>query len=175
MHNAGVDALWAAHLDERDEALRNVLVRAAGTHHLPLVVAVRHRADIPSLRDADLLVVSMDDEELLDEIGRVDVGVVLQRGTNAPVAAWLAAADRVRKRGNARIVLLDGGVQMLDRRAPDLASLPSLNAPYPVIVDVGDASAEGIAMAKAAVSAGAQGVVVRAGAELETLTATLRP
>ena len=175
VHNAGADALWAAHLDGRDEALRGALVRSAGTHHLPLVLGVKHRADIGSLRDADLLVVSMEDADLLDEIGRVDVGVILQRGSSATVDAWLAAADRIRKRGNARIVLFDAGVQMLDRRAPDLASLPALRAPYPVIVDVGEATQEGIALARAAVSAGAHGVVVRTGPELETLTAVLRP
>lgn len=175
LHNAAVDALWGAHLDARDETLRNALVREAGTHHLPLVLGLEHRADISALRDADLLVVSMDDVDLLDDIGRVDVGIVLRRGASATVAAWLEAADRIRKRGNARIVLFDAGVQVLDRRAPDLAALPSLNAPYPVVVDVGDATREGIALARAAVGAGAQGVVVRAGAELETLTATLRP
>ena len=175
LHNAGVDALWGAHLDERDEALRQALVRAAGTHHLPLVLGLRHRADIAMVRDADLLVVSMDDTELLDEIGRLDVGIVLQRGLSATTDAWLAAADRVRKRGNARIVLLDAGVQLLDRRAPDLAALPDLDTPYPVVVDVGEASTRSIALARAAVSAGARGVVVRAGDALETLTATLRP
>ncbi len=175
LYNAGVDALWGAHLDERDEQLRQTLTQAAGTHHLPLVLSVHHRADIGSLRDVELLVVSMDTPELLDEIGRLDVGVVLQRGLNATTAQWLEAADRVRKRGNARIVLLDAGVQLVDRRAPDLASLPGLGAPYPVIVDVGHADDKGIALARAAVSAGAQGVVVRAGAQLELLTATLRP
>ena len=178
IHNAGADALWGAHLDARDAAVRNQLEYAAGELGLPLVLGVRHRADVLALRNADLLVVdAMEDGDLLDEVGRLDLGVVVTRAPTATVAEWLEAADRVRRRGNARIVLLDAGVQLVDRRAPDLASLASVAArgTYPVLVDVGDSATESIPLARAAISAGADGVVVRrTDATLETLTAALR-
>lgn len=177
--DAGADALWGAHLDARDPTVLATL-EAAGQHAgLSLALGVHHPADVTALAArTDLLVVdprAMHDEALLEEVGRVDCGVVLSRARTATVAEWLAAADRIRSRGNARVILLDAGVQALGRHAPDLAAIPAVAARYAVLVDVTDADAAP-SLAAAALAAGAAGVVYRrTGSTLGALAAAVRP
>ncbi len=174
--DAGAEGLWAAHLDARDPtwlAKLEALGRQAG---LSLALGVHHPSLVATLAPrADLLVIdgrAMHDEALLDEVGRIDCGVVLTRAPTATVPEWLAAADRIRSRGNARVILLDAGVQTLERRAPDLAAVPSVAARYAVLIDVTDAAPS---LAAAGLAAGASGIVYRrTDPTLEALAASIR-
>ncbi len=176
--NAGADLLWLAHLDAHDPELLARMEAVGRRLASPLALGVRRRDEVAALAPrADLLVVDADamhDEALLHEVGRVDCGVVLTRGGTATVPAWIDAADRIRSRGNARVVLLDAGVQTLGRRAPDLAAIPAVAQRYAVLVDVSGTEA-GPVLAAAALAAGACGVVYRGtDPKLETIAGLAR-
>ena len=177
---SGADALWAGHLDPRERAGETdalaVLTSAAATAGLPLAVRCNHPADVARLAvRADLLVVDgqhMHDGALLREVGRVDCGVVLTRAPTATLDEWLEAAAQLRSYGNGRVVLLDAGVRLFDRLAPDLAALPEVHAraALPVLVDLGSSAPEGrAALARAAIAAGAAGGVLPTLEGLEAL------
>ncbi|MEM9070330.1 MAG: prephenate dehydratase domain-containing protein [Myxococcota bacterium] len=178
VRNAGGDALWIAHLDNRDDSLRKRWESTGEEAGLPIVLGVSRREDVREFaRVADLLVVDgtgMHDRALLTEVGRTDRAVALTRAPHSSVHEWLESAETIRAAGNGQVILLDAGVQAHGRRAPDLSAIPELSRKFAVIVDVSDAS-DPVAMGRTAVSAGAVAVVLRRIDEsLETLAGVLR-
>ena len=121
---------------------------------------------------ADILQIgarSMQNYPLLIEAGRSGKPVFLKRGPAAPVDEFLLAAEYVLSQGNPNVILCERGVVPLDRgyvrNTLDLAVVPVLkeNTHLPVIVDPSHGT--GVAryvlpMAKAAMVAGADGVMV---------------
>lgn len=112
---------------------------------------------------------SMQNYPLLIEAGRSGRPVFLKRGPSAPVDEFLLAAEYVLSQGNPHVILCERGVVPLDRsyvrNTLDLAVVPVLkeNTHLPVIVDPshGTGVARYVsAMAKAAMVAGADGVMV---------------
>lgn len=112
---------------------------------------------------------SMQNYPLLIEAGRSGKPVFLKRGPSAPVDEFLLAAEYVLNQGNPHVVLCERGVAPLDRsyvrNTLDLAVVPVLkeHTHLPVIVDPSHGT--GVAryvlpMAKAAMVAGADGVMV---------------
>lgn len=112
---------------------------------------------------------SMQNYPLLIEAGRSGKPVFLKRGPSAPVDEFLLAAEYVMSQGNPHVVLCERGVVPLDRayvrNTLDLAVVPVLkeHTHLPVIVDPSHGT--GVAryvlpMAKAAMVAGADGVMV---------------
>jgi 3-deoxy-7-phosphoheptulonate synthase len=111
----------------------------------------------------------MQNYPLLIEAGRSGKPVFLKRGPSAPVDEFLLAAEYVLNQGNPHVVLCERGVVPLDRsyvrNTLDLAVVPVLkeHTHLPVIVDPSHGT--GVAryvlpMAKAAMVAGADGVMV---------------
>ena len=112
---------------------------------------------------------SMQNYPLLIEAGRSGKPVFLKRGPAAPVDEFLLAAEYVLSQGNPNVVLCERGIVPLDRayvrNTLDLAVVPVLkeHTHLPVIVDPSHGT--GVAryvlpMAKAAMVAGADGVMV---------------
>ena len=112
---------------------------------------------------------SMQNYPLLIEAGRSGRPVFLKRGPSAPVDEFLLAAEYVLSQGNPHVILCERGVVPLDRayvrNTLDLAVVPVLkeNTHLPVIVDPSHGTGVAryvAAMAKAAMVAGADGVMV---------------
>ncbi len=112
---------------------------------------------------------SMQNYPLLIEAGRSGRPVFLKRGPSAPVDEFLLAAEYVLSQGNPHVILCERGVVPLDRsyvrNTLDLAVVPVLkeNTHLPVIVDPSHGTGVAryvTAMAKAAMVAGADGVMV---------------
>ena len=112
---------------------------------------------------------SMQNYPLLIEAGRSGRPVFLKRGPAAPVDEFLLAAEYVLSQGNPHVILCERGVVPLDRayvrNTLDLAVVPVLkeNTHLPVIVDPSHGTGVAryvTAMAKAAMVAGADGVMV---------------
>ena len=112
---------------------------------------------------------SMQNYPLLIEAGRSGKPIFLKRGPAAPVDEFLLAAEYVLDQGNPNVVLCERGIVPLDRayvrNTLDLAVVPVLkeHTHLPVIVDPSHGT--GVAryvlpMAKAAMVAGADGVMV---------------
>ena len=112
---------------------------------------------------------SMQNFPLLVEAGKSGKPVFLKRGPSATVDELLLAAEYVLNQDNKNVILCERGVMPLDRsytrNTLDLSVVPVLkdNTHLPVIVDPSHAT--GVAryvpaMAKAAIAAGADGVMI---------------
>ncbi|HZB00516.1 MAG TPA: 3-deoxy-7-phosphoheptulonate synthase, partial [Actinomycetota bacterium] len=106
--------------------------------------------------------------ELLKEVGLSRKPVMLKRGLAMTVEEWLQAAEYVAQRGNSEIILCERGIRTFEpatRNTLDLAGMAVAQAEshLPVIVDPSHAVGKRhlvAAMARAAVAAGADAVMV---------------
>jgi 3-deoxy-7-phosphoheptulonate synthase len=154
------------------EGLR-MLKRAAARHALPIVTElmdVRH-LDMFLAEGVDVIQIgtrNMQNFDLLKEVGRVHVPVVLKRGMSATIAEWLMAAEYVAAGGNHRIVLCERGIRTFEtayRNVLDVTAVPFVKreSHLPVIVDPSHAGGKAwmvSALACAAIAAGADGLLI---------------
>jgi len=111
---------------------------------------------------------NMQNFALLHEVGQCGHPVMLKRGMAATCEEWLLAAEHIRAGGNERIILCERGIRTFEtqtRTTLDLSAVPVLKelAPYPVMVDPSHSSGRSElvgAMARAAVAAGADGLLI---------------
>ena len=83
---------------------------------------------------------NMQNFDLLKEVGRVDVPVVLKRGMSATIREWLMAAEYIAAGGNHRIILCERGIRTFEtayRNVLDVTAIPVVKREthLPVIVD----------------------------------------
>lgn len=111
---------------------------------------------------------SMQDFNLLRELGRTDRPVLLRRGSGSIVEEFLLAAEYVLTHGNGRVILCEAGIRTFDATyAPrfEINAVPVIKRAthLPVVADPSHATAHPRvvpAVAKAAVAAGADGIVL---------------
>ena len=120
---------------------------------------------------ADVLQVgarNMQNYPLLEAVGESTLPVLLKRGPSATMEEFLLAAEYVLKQGNTRVMLCERGIRTFEdhtRFTLPLATVPFLHQTthLPVVVDPshGTGKASLVAtMARAAVAAGADGLMV---------------
>jgi 3-deoxy-7-phosphoheptulonate synthase len=103
-------------------------------------------------------------------VGKTDKPVLLKRGPSASVEELLMAAEYVLKEGNPRVILCERGIKTFERSTRftlDIGAVPVLKEEthLPVIVDPSHAAGRRElvpALARAAVAAGADGIIVEA-------------
>ncbi len=146
--------------------------RAARNHGLLLVSEVMDATQIPvAVRYVDILQVgarNMYNTPLLRELGRARKPVLLKRGLSATIEEWLSAAEYVVSAGNPRVILCERGIRTFEtatRNTLDLNALPVLRerSRLPVVVDPSHGTGRRAyvrAMARAAVAAGADGLLL---------------
>jgi 3-deoxy-7-phosphoheptulonate synthase len=149
-----------------------LLAEAAERTGLPVVTEVMDPRDVELVaRHAAILQVgsrNMQNFPLLREVGRQRRPVLLKRGAAATLDELLHAADYILQEGNEHVILCERGVRGFDpstRYLLDLAAVPVLKqrSPLPVIVDPSHGTGEAslvAPMAKAAVMAGADGLLI---------------
>jgi 3-deoxy-7-phosphoheptulonate synthase len=161
-----------------EEGLR-LLRRAADRAGLAVVTEALDVAHLPLVeRYADMVQVgsrNMQNFPLLRAVGRCSRPVLLKRGMSATVEEWLLAAEHVLAEGNRQVALCERGIRTFEpytRNTLDLSCVPVVQAlsHLPVVVD--PSHAVGLrdkvpAMARAAVAAGADGVMVEVHPEPE--------
>jgi 3-deoxy-7-phosphoheptulonate synthase len=139
---------------------------------LPVVTEVMDTRQIETVcRYADMLQVgsrNMQNYPLLKEVGMTRKPVLLKRGMMATIEEFLLAAEYILSQGNEQIVLCERGIRTFEnstRNTLDLSAVPMLKklSHLPVIVDPSHGT--GLrwmvpTMAKAAVAAGADGIIV---------------
>jgi 3-deoxy-7-phosphoheptulonate synthase len=111
---------------------------------------------------------NMQNFSLLKQLGRLGKPVLLKRGPSATIREWLMAAEYVVAHGNARVALCERGIRTFEtatRNTLDLNAVPVTKSltHLPVIVDPSHGiglRAHVPAMARAAVAAGADGLIV---------------
>ncbi len=111
---------------------------------------------------------NMQNFELLKEVGKSPLPVLLKRGMSATVDEWLNAAEYIMYEGNEKIALCERGIRTFEnstRNTLDLSAVLVLKerTHLPVIVDPSHAT--GIRsfvepLAKAAIAVGADGVMI---------------
>ena len=111
---------------------------------------------------------NMQNFDLLKEVGKVDVPVILKRGMSATIAEWLMAAEYIAAGGNHRIILCERGIRTFEtayRNVLDVTAVAVLKREthLPVIVDPSHAGGKAWmvpALSCAAVAAGADGLLI---------------
>jgi len=150
-----------------------MLKQAAGEHALPIVTELmdvrmldtflEHKVDVIQIGTRN-----MQNFDLLKEVGKVDVPVILKRGMSATISDWLMAAEYIAAGGNHRIILCERGIRTFEtayRNVLDVTAVPVLKREthLPVIVDPSHAGGKAWmvpALSCAAVAAGADGLLI---------------
>jgi 3-deoxy-7-phosphoheptulonate synthase len=139
---------------------------------LPIVTEVVEAADVDLVASyADMLQIgtrNMQNFSLLQAAGACGRPVLLKRGLNATIEEWLMAAEYVAQRGNLSIVLCERGIRTFEtatRNTLDVSAVPVAHglSHLPVIVDPSHAGGRRdlvVPLARAALAAGADGVIV---------------
>jgi len=147
--------------------------RAADKHNLRIVTELMDARMLDTFLEYDVDVIqigtrSMQNFELLKEVGRINKPVILKRGISATVSEWLMAAEYIAAGGNHNIIFCERGIRTFEtayRNVMDVTCIPVLKKEthLPVIVDPSHAGGKAWmvpALARAAVAAGADGLLV---------------
>ncbi len=149
-----------------------LLARARAETGLPVVTEVVNPADVDLVASqADMLQIgsrNMQNYALLTAVGKMHKPVVLKRGFANTITEWLLAADYLLAEGGNHAILCERGIRTFEdsiRFSLDITAIPVLkkNSHLPVIVDPSHAAGHWSlvpAVAKAAVAAGADGLII---------------
>jgi 3-deoxy-7-phosphoheptulonate synthase len=149
-----------------------ILAEAREETGLPIVTELLDPRDVEAVAEvADIIQIgarNMQNFNLLAEVGRVPKPVLLKRAPSATIEELLMAAEYVAKEGNARVILCERGIKTFERATRytlDLSAVPVLKREthLPVIVDPSHAAGRSdlvLPLARAAVAAGADGVMI---------------
>lgn len=149
-----------------------LLAEARDEFGMPFVAEVLDPREVELVSSyADLVRIgarNMANFTLLAEVGRQPKPVMLKRGFTATIDEWLNAAEYVYKEGNHNVILCERGIRTFEqqtRNTLDISAVPVVEAlsHLPLIVDPshsGGRSALVPALTRAAVAAGADGVMI---------------
>ncbi|MCK4273893.1 MAG: 3-deoxy-7-phosphoheptulonate synthase [Dehalococcoidales bacterium] len=149
-----------------------LLAKAREEFGMPVVTEVVDPHDVELVSSyADMLQVgsrNMQNYALLTNAGKSKCPVVLKRGFSCTISEWLTAADYLLTDGKNQVVLCERGIRTFEdsiRFSLDISAIPVLkkNSHLPVIVDPSHAAGHYSlvpAIAKAAVAAGADGLLI---------------
>ncbi len=149
-----------------------LLSKAKEQFGMPVVTEVVDPHDVELVAShADMLQIgsrNMQNYALLTNAGKSKCPVVLKRGFSCTISEWLTAADYLLADGKNRVILCERGIRTFEdsiRFSLDISAIPVLkkNSHLPVIVDPSHAAGHFSlvpAIAKAAVAAGADGLLI---------------
>jgi 3-deoxy-7-phosphoheptulonate synthase len=149
----------------------DLLLEAKKETGLPIVTELMEISQLELFEDVDVIQVgarNMQNFTLLKELGKSQKPILLKRGLASTMNELLMAAEYLMAGGNDRIVLCERGIRSFDnfsRNVLDLGIIPALKRKthLPVIVDPSHATGVSWmvpAMSKAALAAGADGVII---------------
>ncbi|GHV68640.1 3-deoxy-7-phosphoheptulonate synthase [Spirochaetia bacterium] len=149
----------------------DLLVEAKKATGLPIVSELMAINQLEVFDEVDIIQIgarNMQNFNLLKELGRCKKPILLKRGYSCTVTELLMAAEYVMAGGSDRIILCERGIRTFDtytRNTLDLSAVPFLKrqSHLPVIVDPSHGT--GLSwmvpsMAKAAIAAGADGIIL---------------
>jgi 3-deoxy-7-phosphoheptulonate synthase len=154
-----------------------MLRAAADRHDLKLVTEVMEIAQIELIgKYADIYQVgarNMQNYSLLRELGHARKPVLLKRGISATIEEWLLSAEYILAGGNMDVMLCERGIRTFEsytRNTLDISAIPVVQklSHLPIIVDPshGTGRRDKVApMARAAVAAGADGLIIEVHAD----------
>ncbi|MDO5532215.1 3-deoxy-7-phosphoheptulonate synthase [Sutterella sp.] len=154
----------------RGEGLK-LMLEAKRETGLPIVTEIMSIDHLPLFEDVDMIQVgarSMQNFEMLKELGKTKKPILLKRGLSATIKELLMAAEYIMASGNDQIVLCERGIRTYEtatRNTLDLSAIAVLHerTHLPVVIDPSHAT--GVAryvpsMAAAAAAAGCDGLMI---------------
>jgi 3-deoxy-7-phosphoheptulonate synthase len=146
------------------------LIQAKRCTGLPIVSEILSVRHMDIFQDVDTIQVgarSMQNFELLRELGKTDKHILLKRGFGNTVHEWLSSAEYIKSMGNHNITLCERGIRTFEtssRFMLDIAAIPVAQSQgYGVCADPSHAAGRAdlvSPLALAAVAAGADGLLV---------------
>ncbi|MFQ5949423.1 MAG: 3-deoxy-7-phosphoheptulonate synthase [Nitrospiria bacterium] len=139
---------------------------------LPVITEIMDPRDMPMMmKHADIIQIgarNMQNFRLLAEVGAHNKPVMLKRGLSATIKEFLLSAEYILSAGNHQVILCERGIRTFEtqtRNTLDLSAVPVIKqlSHLPVIVDPSHAVGKTHLvppMAKAAVAAGADGLMI---------------
>ena len=150
----------------------DILCEAKAAPGLPIVTELMSAEYLDVFNEkVDLIQIgarNMQNFDLLKQLGQVDRPILLKRGLNATYEEWLMSAEYIMASGNENVILCERGVRTFEsytRNTLDLQSIPVIQklSHLPIIIDPSHAGGKWWLvepMAKAAVAAGANGLMI---------------
>ena len=154
------------------EAALKLLAQARDETGLPIVTEVMTPTDVELVaRYADLLQIgarNMQNYQLLEEVGRTGMPVLLKRGLSATIEEWLLSAEYVIAQGNPNVILCERGIRTFEtatRNTMDLnaIALAKRRSHLPVISDPSHGTGKWYLvppLALASLAVGADGLII---------------
>ncbi len=161
-----------------EEGLK-ILAEAREKTGLKIVSEVMDTESLPIVAEyVDVLQIgarNMQNFHLLKAVGRTDKPVLLKRGLSATIEEWLMAAEYILNEGNHQVILCERGIRTFEtytRNTLDLSTVPVIKhlSHLPIIIDPSHGTGKWryvSPMARAAVAAGADGLIVEVHPEPE--------
>lgn len=155
------------------------LCEAADEYGLLVVTEVMDRSHIDLVSEyADILQVgarNMQNFILIRELGKAKKPVLLKRGLAATIEEWLMSAEYIISGGNHNVILCERGIRTFEsytRNTLDISAVPMVKklSHLPIVADPSHGTGireQVVPMARAAVAAGADGLLVEVHPEPE--------
>jgi len=150
-----------------------MMKQAAKPYNMPIVTELMDVRQLDAFMDNKVDVIqigtrNMQNFDLLKEVGRTHIPVILKRGMSATIKEWLMSAEYIAAGGNHNIIFCERGVRTFEtyyRNVLDVTAIPVLKREthLPVIVDPSHAGGKAWmvpALSRAAIAAGADGLLV---------------
>ena len=150
----------------------DLLKEAREATGLPIITEIPSIDLIPRfVEEVDIIQVgarNMQNFELLKALGKIDKPILLKRGLCNTIKEWLMAAEYILAGGNTKVILCERGIRTYEtytRNTLDLSAVLAVKelSHLPVIVDPSHSTGKWSmveAMSKAALAAGADGIIV---------------
>ena len=145
---------------------------AANEYNLKVITEVMDKSQIDLVEKyADILQIgarNMQNYMFLKDLGKASKPVMLKRGPAATIEEWLMSAEYILAGGNEKVILCERGIRTFEtatRNTMDISSIPVIKkkSHLPIIADPSHGVGirdKVIPMARAAVAAGADGIMV---------------
>ena len=150
----------------------DLLEQAGAQNNLPIVTEIMSADKIEKfVGKVDLIQVgarNMQNFELLKELGRTNVPILLKRSLSATIEEWIMSAEYIMAGGNENVILCERGIRTFEnytRNTLDVSAIPAVKklSHLPVMVDPSHAAGMWWMvepLAKAAVAVGADGLMI---------------
>lgn len=154
-----------------EEGLK-LMRKAADDHGLKVITEAMDASQLDLMEKyADVIQIgarNMQNYNFLRELGKATKPVMLKRGLSATFEEWLMSAEYILSSGNKRVMLCERGIRTFEtatRNTMDISAIPVVHAKshLPIIADPSHGIGirdKVIPMARAAVAAGADGIIV---------------
>jgi 3-deoxy-7-phosphoheptulonate synthase len=145
---------------------------AADQYQLKVITEVMDKSQIDLVEKyADILQVgarNMQNYTFLKDLGKASKPIMLKRGLAATIEEWLMSAEYILSSGNHQVILCERGIRTFEtstRNTMDISAIPVVQkkSHLPIIADPSHGIGirdKVIPMARAAVAAGADGIIV---------------